>query len=323
MTTRQRGRAFIERTRPGILTTPTNSSSGTSRPGCSEDPYKFLASLRSHHCDTVNHARKVQSAVRRTKVGWAETQGRRVSMEDQIVIVGHEDYDLLGVFDGHNGSDTSVWAGNHIGRYFQLSLDTDLGPEEALVEAFKETNESLRQNNILGGTTALVVVIMENKIIVANAGDCRMVAWKDGDVHRITRDHKPNDEIEKARIEEQGGEVTSTELPNGTTMYRVNGILGVARAMGDFSLEPHITCVPDIFQVSTMKEDEYIVIACDGLWDVLQDVEVAQICGAYWKDKKDTEDVEGAACRLRNVAYSRNSTDNISVVVIRPWCTLA
>jgi len=280
-------------------------------------------SFRSHHCDSVIAAPKVQSPTRRTRVGWAETQGRRASMEDHIVISGNETYDLLGIFDGHNGADTSMWAGKHIGHYFQVSLASKSDPGAALIEAFKDTNESLRKNNITGGTTALVVVVMEDKIFVANAGDCRMVAWKDGGVQRITRDHKPDDEIEKARIEEHGGEVTSTELPNGTKMYRVNGILGVARAMGDFSLEPHITCIPDIFQVGVLKEDDYLVIACDGLWDVLLDIEVAQICAAYWKDKKDFEDVEGAACRLRNVAYSRNSTDNISVVVIKRSCTIA
>lgn len=76
----------------------------------------------------------------------------------------------------------------------------------------------------------------------------------------------------------------------------MNGILAVARAMGDFALEPYITSVPDIFHTN-IGEDEYIVIACDGIWDVLKDEEVIQICNAYWKDSKDPNDLEGAASR--------------------------
>lgn len=138
---------------------------------------------------------------------------------------------------------------------------------------------------------------MDDDIIVANVGDCRMITGKDGDSQRITKDHKPNDDEERARIERLGGEVTCTELPNGTVTYRVNGILAVARALGDFALEPHITAVPDIFHTNIQGEEEYIVIACDGIWDVLKDQEVVQICNAYWRDMKDTNDLEGAAGR--------------------------
>jgi serine/threonine protein phosphatase PrpC len=137
---------------------------------------------------------------------------------------------------------------------------------------------------------------MDDDIIVANVGDCRMILWKDGQAVRITKDHKPDDEEERARIEGLGGEVTCTELPNGTKSYRVNGILGVARALGDFSLEPYVTAVPDIFHTN-IDTDDYLVIACDGLWDVLQDAEVAQICNAYWRDNKDPSDLEGVAGR--------------------------
>lgn len=138
---------------------------------------------------------------------------------------------------------------------------------------------------------------MEDDILVANVGDCRMIVWKEESAHRITKDHKPNDEVERARIEGLGGEVTSTELPNGTVTYRVNGILAVARAFGDFQLEPFITAAPDVFHTNISGDEEYIVIACDGLWDVLKDHEVVQICNAYWRDVKDNTDLEGAAGR--------------------------
>jgi len=318
MTQRQRGRAFIDRNKSGILSTPANSYSGTSRPDVKQEPppFLFLPSLRSHYTDYTDMSERVKAHVKRTLVGWADTQGRRKTMEDQLVIYGHEKFDLVAVFDGHNGSDTSLWAGDRIGRYYSTLFDSGLEPDEALKKALFLTNEYVRTHNITGGTTALVSVILEDDIIVGNIGDCRMIMWKDGAVHRVTHDHKPNDEVERARIEGIGGEVTETTESNGTVSYRVNAVLAVARALGDFSLEPFISSVPDIFHVNISVGD-YLVIACDGLWDVLKDQEVVQICNAYWRDNKDPSDLEGVASRLRNTAYSRNSTDNISVVVIK------
>eukprot|EP01127_Copromyxa_protea_P014527 TRINITY_DN4067_c0_g1_i1.p1 TRINITY_DN4067_c0_g1~~TRINITY_DN4067_c0_g1_i1.p1 ORF type:complete len:334 (-),score=47.94 TRINITY_DN4067_c0_g1_i1:91-1092(-) len=318
MASRSRGRAFIDRNKAGILATPANSCSGSSRPGLAIEPkaHLFIPSLRSHYVDTVDMTTKVKSHVRRTRIGWADTQGKRATMEDQIVVSGHEKFDLVAVFDGHNGTDVSIWAGHVIGQYLEKLLQNDVEPGEALKQAMKQTNESVRSNNVKGGSTGLAAVVMEDDIIVANVGDCRMIQWRNGEVTRITKDHKPNDEEERARIEGLGGQITSTELPNGTMSYRVNGILAVARALGDFSLEPYITAEPDIFHTD-IGEGEYIVIACDGIWDVLKDSEVVQICNAYWRDNKDPTDLEGAASRLRNTAYSRHSSDNISVVIIK------
>jgi len=85
-------------------------------------------------------------------------------------------------------------------------------------------------------------------VFVANAGDSRCVMGSPtGDmVQRITTDHKPDEEKEKSRIESLGGSV-QLKVENGHKVARVNGILGVARAMGDFDLEDVLTCEPDVF----------------------------------------------------------------------------
>jgi len=100
------------------------------------------------------------------------------------------------------------------------------------------------------------------------------------------------------------------------TIARVNGILGVSRAFGDFELEKYITCEPDVFKI-TMDEfqNNYIVVACDGLWDVVEDSVVIKLVSEWFEEHVD--DVEGACKKLRDLAFSNGSTDNISVVVVK------
>lgn len=75
------------------------------------------------------------------------------------------------------------------------------------------------------GTTACVVLIRGNTLYVANAGDSRAVLCRNGVAVDLSHDHKPEDEIERTRIERAGGKVT----PDG----RVNGGLNLSRAIGE------------------------------------------------------------------------------------------
>eukprot|EP01127_Copromyxa_protea_P023586 TRINITY_DN8889_c0_g1_i1.p1 TRINITY_DN8889_c0_g1~~TRINITY_DN8889_c0_g1_i1.p1 ORF type:complete len:171 (-),score=21.82 TRINITY_DN8889_c0_g1_i1:4-516(-) len=137
MNSRKRGRAFIDSSKAGVLHTPDHSFSGTSRPGVPEEVhnFKFLSSLRSHCVDYVDIQTRIKSHTRRTHAGWADTQGRRASMEDQIVVFGHEKLDLVAVFDGHNGSDTSIWAGHKICSFIEALIDDEFDSiDEALVK---------------------------------------------------------------------------------------------------------------------------------------------------------------------------------------------
>lgn len=115
--------------------------------------------------------------------------------------------------------------------------------------------------------------------------------------------------------------------------------MGVARAMGDFELEGFITCEPDVFKIDGSElEENFLVAACDGLWDVVEDSVVIKTVTDWLLQNEN--DVEGASKkyvkkvkkkegkerrfldkilinRLRDTAYSNGSTDNISVVVMK------
>uniref|UniRef100_A0A2I3RJQ6 protein-serine/threonine phosphatase n=2 Tax=Homininae TaxID=207598 RepID=A0A2I3RJQ6_PANTR len=125
------------------------------------------------------------------------------------------------------------------------------------------------------GTTAVVALIRGKQLIVANAGDSRCVVSEAGKALDMSYDHKPEDEVELARIKNAGGKVTMDG--------RVNGGLNLSRAIGDHfykrnkNLPPEeqmISALPDIKVLTLTDDHEFMVIACDGIWNVMSSQEV-------------------------------------------------
>ncbi|KAH1131609.1 hypothetical protein J1N35_002987 [Gossypium stocksii] len=119
------------------------------------------------------------------------------------------------------------------------------------------------------GSTACVAVIKNNQLLVANAGDSRCVISRKGQAYNLSRDHKPDLEVEKERILKAGGFIHAG---------RVNGSLNLARAIGDMEFKQNkflsaekqiVTANPDINTVELCDDDEFMVLACDGIWDCM------------------------------------------------------
>ena len=144
--------------------------------------------------------------------------------------------------------------------------------------------------------------IRYNKLFVANCGDCRAVLCRDGKAIAITEDHRTNCILERQRVRQCGGFVTETG--------RVNGILAVTRSLGDCDLHPAITWQPDIFETELTPNCDFLILACDGLWDTTSNEEA--VAAIY-----DSLDPREAAVKLRDLAYGRGSSDNISVCVVK------
>uniref|UniRef100_A0AAQ5Y7S1 Protein phosphatase 1G n=1 Tax=Amphiprion ocellaris TaxID=80972 RepID=A0AAQ5Y7S1_AMPOC len=138
------------------------------------------------------------------------------------------------------------------------------------------------------GTTAVVALIRGKQLIVANAGDSRCVVSERGKAVDMSYDHKPEDEVELARIKNAGGKVTMDG--------RVNGGLNLSRAIGDHfykrnkTLPPEeqmISAMPDV-KVLTLNEDhDFMVIACDGIWNVLSSQEVVDFISERMKQDQN------------------------------------
>jgi protein phosphatase 2C len=95
----------------------------------------------------------------------------------------------------------------------------------------------------------------------------------------------------------------------------VNGILAVSRALGDYYLHPFLSAEPDLFPPLVLTDDcEFVIFACDGVWDTLSD----DLAVAIVRDSLQSGlDVHRAADRLRDLAYLNLSADNVSVVVVQ------
>lgn len=174
------------------------------------------------------------------------------------------------------------------------------------------------------GSTAVVAIVCSSHIIVANCGDSRAVLCRGKEPLPLSVDHKPNREDEYARIEAAGGKVIQW---NG---HRVFGVLAMSRSIGDRYLKPWIIPDPEVMFVPRVKEDECLILASDGLWDVLTNEEVCEVARRrilLWHKKNgvvsSTERGEGvdpaaqaAAEFLSKLALQRGSKDNITVIVV-------
>lgn len=117
-------------------------------------------------------------------------------------------------------------------------------------------------------------------------------------------DHKPS--LDYARIRELGGYVV------GNDPGRVNGLLAVGRSLGDFYLHPYVSDKPHVWSCKLDQAPAYLILACDGVWDELEDQEAVVMVDSMISKGKLTE-----ACRLlRDTAYAYGSDDNISVMII-------
>ncbi|XP_078599728.1 protein phosphatase 1G-like isoform X2 [Branchiostoma floridae x Branchiostoma japonicum] len=125
------------------------------------------------------------------------------------------------------------------------------------------------------GTTAVVALLSQEKLYVGNAGDSRCVLCRAGRAIDMSIDHKPEDEEERDRILKAGGKVTQDG--------RVNGGLNLSRAIGDHCYKRNedlplkdqmITSLPDVRSIDMQPDDEFMVLACDGIWNVLTSQQV-------------------------------------------------
>lgn len=169
------------------------------------------------------------------------------------------------------------------------------------------------------GSTAVVAVLSPLQIIVANCGDSRAVLSRGGKAIPFSNDHKPERADEMLRIEAAGGRVIYW---NG---YRVGGFLAMSRAIGDRFLKQYVISEPEVTCTERTDEDECLILATDGLWDVLSNdfvCEVARKCLAGYRPRRSKGITEGcsatavAAALLTKLALGRGSNDNISVIVV-------
>lgn len=177
------------------------------------------------------------------------------------------------------------------------------------------------------GTTAVVALIRGKQLIVANAGDSRCVVSEGGKAVDMSYDHKPEDELELARIKNAGGKVTMDG--------RVNGGLNLSRAIGDHfykrnkNLPPEeqmISALPDIKVLTLNEEHNFMVIACDGIWNVMSSQEVVDFIHEKINEKDETGELRQLSsiveelldqCLAPDTSGDGTGCDNMTCIIVR------
>lgn len=301
------------------------------------------------------------------QVSKSAEQGVRWTMEDTYTVAngGH----FAAVFDGHGGSGVSGMLRDHVHRLYSKALyqrhgeetqrsaldemQVDEDDENGTVESKNATGsvpsikshiasirgalkrierESMRHDHFeYQGSTAVVVLVHvgengDRTLVSANIGDSRAILCRGRKAVDLTRDHKPSDEREKARIRSMGEDVQWD--PYGE-IYRVKD-LSLSRAIGDrfakpvVSSEAEIDCLP-----VNDEEDEFFLLASDGLWDVMTSQEVVDFvhemleCPTQSVKTKKGKIVLTPEFRRRKMArfvaheaLERGSADNVCVILV-------
>ena len=248
--------------------------------------------------------------------GYSQNQGRRNYMEDEGKVIENLNGDkkkiLFAIFDGHGGGQISKYLQNNIGDYIKkiINILNNENYTKAFIDLFNLIDKDIKNLNYpTVGSTGTVVYIekKENKRILycANVGDTRCVLVKKNKAKRLSYDDRVADQNEKERILNNGGIIV-----NG----RVYGILMLSRSFGDFLTKDFgVIVTPHVIKYEITEDDLYCVIASDGVWDAIEDID----CNVLPKMGKMGLETGELSKRIINEALKRKSKDNLSCFVIK------
>eukprot|EP01119_Soliformovum_irregulare_P003326 TRINITY_DN1372_c0_g2_i2.p1 TRINITY_DN1372_c0_g2~~TRINITY_DN1372_c0_g2_i2.p1 ORF type:complete len:618 (-),score=197.96 TRINITY_DN1372_c0_g2_i2:96-1949(-) len=227
-------------------------------------------------------------------------QGKRSTMEDRSIFIPNINRLLgletqtpimyCGIFDGHGGENAAEFSklGLHMNilRNFQAGDDLLQLMSRGFLETDSQFSGIAKTMNDKSGSTALTIFIQDENLYVGNVGDTSAYLFRtDGEIISLTTEHKASSESEKKRVKESGGIVVW--YSGG---WRVNGSMAVSRSIGDCSVAS-IIAQPAVLKHEIQVEDDFIVMATDGLWDVLKPDEVWNLV-QEWRKSRDQHSLE-------------------------------
>ncbi|KAL8253202.1 hypothetical protein R6Q59_036895 [Mikania micrantha] len=318
---------------------------------------KGLASVsgESEHPDEPSESPPVYGLL--SVVGRAREMEDEISVKMNLCrpeINGYQPVHYFGLFDGHGGRQVSTLCKEnmHVIIEEELMLVKDTaerltGGEGEAVELWKKAISKtfermdamaimlcgcsdLENFNVcrhhprlsVVGSTAMVVLLTHDYIIVANCGDSRAILCRNGNTVQLSVDHKPDREDERARIEALGGKVLFV-----ANAARVEGVLSISRAIGDRFLKQMVTSEPEYMFMKRDTKDRCLILGSNGLWNVVpNELCCAMVHNCPQEDvnhglgvtgqRIGSRDMLAAAGLLVRLAMGRRSTENISVLVV-------
>ncbi|XP_010459413.2 PREDICTED: probable protein phosphatase 2C 8, partial [Camelina sativa] len=269
----------------------------------------------------------------------AEDKGATHTMEDVWVVLPDASLDIPGklrcahfaIYDGHGGRLAAEFAKKHLHlNVLSAGLPRELldvkVAKKAILEGFRKTDELLLQESVSGGwldgATAVCVWIVDQKVFIANIGDAKAVLARSATTNEseshtevciplkaivLTREHKAIYPQERSRIQKSGGVISS----NG----RLQGRLEVSRAFGDRQFKKFgVTATPDIHAFELTERENFMILGCDGLWEVFGPSDAV---GFVQKLLKEGLPVSMISRRLvKEAVKERRCKDNCTAIVI-------
>lgn len=252
-------------------------------------------------------------------------QGKRESNEDQhstILNLNNDNKEMnninfLGVYDGHGGKTVSKYLKENLPNYFikkfkkNIYLKQDMFSKH-VVDVYNLIQNDLKDNhprlvNYCGSTCCITIHCLEEGFLwIINVGDSRAVlSNENGIAIPLSKDHKPNSPEERVRIENLGGKI----IYDGVD-WRIKN-LSLSRAFGDIECTPYVTHLPQIYCRKLSKGDKFLILACDGLWDVLSNQDAVDFILDL-----ETKNYRGNYAKvLAKYALEKGSMDNVTVIV--------
>jgi len=233
----------------------------------------------------------------------------RQSMEDIGVMlpdfIPEKKYSLFGIFDGHGGNDVVKYIKNRLPEIIKTNITKNNNYdsiENNLTSSFHKIDEELKfYDSEHTGSTATILLFQDNIVYCANVGDSTAFIVYDNFIKKISIDHKCTDPKEEERILLSGGKITKN---------RVMGQLVLSRCLGDLYCKKYgVSNIPDISVNKLEGNVKYVVVASDGVWDVVKENELLQL-------SKNRKNAEGFCKDLVKLAIDKDTKDNVSCIVI-------
>jgi serine/threonine protein phosphatase PrpC len=223
------------------------------------------------------------------------------------------------IFDGHGGDEMSTYLQANLAKIYKQNLLLNKGNIIlSLKNAFHDADDEMRgQLNMEGlGSTGTLVHIVRRlgpvlEVYSANVGDSRVSLISPEHIIRLSYDHRTTDEKEKKRILESGMEIIDD---------RICGTLMLTRIFGNYEYKEEnengnnkgLICEPFIskIEIDLSIENQFLILASDGIWDILTEEEVQNIVKKY----QDTQKICSIIIKkcLENEAW-----DNMSVFAVK------
>ncbi|GMI79753.1 hypothetical protein like AT5G01700 [Hibiscus trionum] len=239
-------------------------------------------------------------------------------------------FKLSTVRAGCKENDVAVGTGQSCNKEDNSHKDMFSSWEASIKRAFEESDEDLISEESLdsycSGTTAVTVIKQDEHLIISNLGDSRAIlCTRDNENQlipiQLTVDLKPSIPSEAERILKCGGRIFAMdEEPNVPRVWMPNQDcpgLAMARAFGDFCLKDHgVTAIPEVSYRKLTSKDEFVVLATDGVWDVLSNNEVIRIVASVKKQSMAAKILVHYSVQAWRTKYPGSKVDDCAVVCL-------